>query len=331
MRGTDTITVAQGTYRANASFVVTAALGLSPDEGVVGTTGTVAGSGWLASTAYSVDWNGSTILCTGSTNSTGEFSCPYTIPAAPAGPHAITVTQKGSSLGEDFSVAPQIALSAPNATVGASVIVSGTGFDASMHYTVNWGTTTTLCSGTTNTNGELRCAFLIPPSLAGPGSITVLEGAYALTSPFTVTPSSPASPSSSTPFPWWVVAVVAFAAAALLVVGLLYEHRRHHRPRARPQPSRSAGPVQPWEENVGAPAATLSAPLAVSATMGAPGAEEAGPGGGGAVAPTAGEPADIDVLIARLEKMSMEMFKKTPKQLGEQGFEEESPKASEKS
>jgi hypothetical protein len=318
--GNATISMTQGPYQANTTFVVTAALGLSTTRGAVGANGVATGSGFAASAPYSVVWNASTTLCTGTANASGEFSCPYAIPGAPAGLHTITAVQGTVRATETFSVLPRVSLSAVNGTVGASVTVFGTGFDAAMHYQVSWNSSTVLCSGSTNTNGAFDCSFVVPQTIAGPATITTAEGGYAPTTSFTVVASPPPPPASSTPFPWWIVAVVALVLMGLLVVALVFEQRRHRRSRspvARPSAPR---PVQPWEEG--------PAPLAVAGPVAAvvPGAASTPPAGGGTpaaagvAAPAVGEPEDIDAMIAQLEKMSLEMFKKTPKQLSEQGY-----------
>jgi hypothetical protein len=119
--------------------------------------------------------------------------------------------------------------------------------------------------------------------------------------------------------------VIALVAVALLILGLVYEHRRHHTPRAPPPRAHGYGSVgspRPWDESsptVGAVPVGAVAPVGVDAIDIVPAA-----GVGAAADASSGEanPEDIDALISRLERMSVQMFNKTPKQLSESSIAE---------
>jgi hypothetical protein len=314
-----------GGESGNGVFTLTIpVLGLSVKSGAVGSMVVASGSGYVPQAGFSVSWNRSTILCSGLTNATGAFGCAYTVPSAPAGPHEITGLQSVASSEAAISVIPTFSLSAVNGTVGSSVTVLGSGFENSTSYHVAWNTSWTLCSGTTNTNGGFNCTFVVPPSLIGTATITTIQGIYAPTFSFTVSPSPPAPPEATAAFPWWIVAVVGFIIAILLMGVLIFEQRRHHGGR-----SRSHRAPSPWTSPPEDVSALTLGNTAVSGTAGSlgltsgfdPSGSHSSPAGAAAVsAGSAGErpsaePEDIDVLIGRLERMSMQMFNKHPKQL----------------
>jgi hypothetical protein len=315
--GNGTITATQGSNHVSASYLVTPSFTTSSGNGTVGKMVSVTGYGFGASDQYTLMWNSSTTLCFGSTNPSGEFTCSYLVPPAPAGLHTITALQGVSNFTSTFSVVPSFTISPSDVAVGTSVNVSGDGFDATARYTVSWNASTTLCSGTTNTNGGFTCTFVVPPSTVGSKTITTLEGSYAPTFSFTVAVSPPPRSSSSSPFPWWLVTAIVIVIAVLVIVALAYRYRGPRRaghlvtahPRRVTSPAEFGGAVQPWDG--GAPSAGMPSPVPNGAVAAAPIASSA------TAAATELVP-DIDELMARLERMSIQMFKKTPKELSQE-------------
>ena len=321
--GPITLVATQGTNTATVSFQINPSITISTASGGVGTVLGFTGSGFAADAGYSVDWNATTILCSGTTSASGLLACSATVPIAPAGAHTISVVQGASTAGGEFSVVPSIAVSPMSGAVGTTITVSGSGFDAASSFIVTWQGTSTVCSGSTNSNGGFSCSFAVPSATVGAATIMVSEGSYTPTFSFTVS-AGPPSNSGAGAFPWWIVAVIALVAVALLVLGLVYQHRRHHRPRAAPPRAHGYGSVgapRPWDESP-APAGTPSTgaagpaaehPMAVPPAAGLGAAESPSP---------ETNPEDIDALISRLERMSIQMFNKTPKQLSESSIAE---------
>jgi hypothetical protein len=321
--GSITLVATQGSSQASVGFVITPTFGVSSSNGGVGTLISFSGSGFAASTPFTVEWNSSTPVCTGTSGSSGEVSCSATVPNAPAGPHTVTIVQGATTAGTVFVVVPSVAVRPASGTVGSSVTVNGNGFDALASYVVTWQGTSTVCSGTTDTNGGFSCSFAVPSTPVGTATIMVSEGGNTPSYLFSVT-APPPSNSSSSAFPWWIVAVIALAVVALLILGLIFERRRHRRPRSSPSRPHGFGPVgavEPWAET---PSPTEGGP----GPIGSPGL---GASAGGAIVPgitaegamaPAPDAEDIDMLIARLERMSVQMFNKTPKQLSESSIAE---------
>ena len=167
------------------TLVVTAgATGLSPTSGTVGTTGvTILAQGFIASHALTVTVGGTsaTITSGGTTNSNGTSTVAFTIPAVPAGPETVVVSDGTNSAtsATNFTVTPQItSLSSTTGTVGTTVTVTGNGFKASASsLSVVFGGTSYSMSGTTNANGVLTTAsFTVPTVPDGSYTVAVKDG-----------------------------------------------------------------------------------------------------------------------------------------------------------
>jgi len=329
--GSGAVSAVTGSNEAAAAYTVIALLGQSANSGAVGLAVLAHGAGFAASTNVTLYWNSSFPLCSGASSSNGSFACGFTVPPAPGGAHVLDAVQGSTSVTSTFTVLPSVTVDPTTAAVGALVQINGSGFAADEHAVVLWNATLTLCNPVTNTNGGFTCTFLVPSSVAGPIAISGEQGTYATSVYFTVQPGppAPAPPSGAPSIPWWAI-VFGAVVVGLVLVGLIFYELGAGRRRGRRPPSRSSddAPVQPWQ---GAPAGAVapSTPMGPSSPPGSP-----PPAGGsgtiavasGATAAGAGEPEDIDALIARLDRMSQQMFKKSPKELSN-----EEPEADESS
>jgi hypothetical protein len=188
---------------------------LDPASGPAGTTVTISGSDFAASSAITFKFDTTTITPTSgdtSTRSSGIFISTITIPAsATAGTHTISVTVSSVTKTATFTVTASAALDPLSPTTGEAgtdVIVSGANFPASTALVFQFDTTTlTPISGhTSTTSGGLFLSTITIPSTAtvGAHTITVTAGTGTATATFTVTataalyPLSPASGSAGT-------------------------------------------------------------------------------------------------------------------------------------
>ncbi len=309
------VSAIESSNEASTTFGLASSLVLSTNSGVVGADATATGAAFGPNAPYSILWEPSgAVICSGTTGSLGTFACAFTVPVATAGTHAVVAVQGSLELGSDFTVLPSGSLSVSSGEVGNASTFSGTGFDADAPIAVAWNSSTTLCSGVTNGSGSFSCSFVVPPARPGSYSLSVTEGAHTVFVPFTVsaTPPSPSS-SSGTPFPWDLVVLTLLLVVALLVALVYMESRRHRRPKGPSgPPARAAGApptLQPWVEQPVAPASSPAASSAPTAAVG---------GGATAVSPSPGTEADaedIDVLIARLERMNEQLTKKKPPEI----------------
>ncbi len=199
--GTYTVTASDATNNASASFVVgPPTLGLSPGSGVVGTSLTASGTGYAALTTLTLSFAGAPVVaCTAGSlgsDSHGDFSCTFTVPAAVAGNNLVAASDGTNSASAEFSVVADIAVAPASGQVGASATATGAGFDASASYSVTWNASTTLCAGTTNATGGFSCAFTVPSAPAGAHQVTGTEASNAPVATFTVVPHASLNPSA---------------------------------------------------------------------------------------------------------------------------------------
>ena len=134
VKGTYTVylTSANYTQLAASNFTVDRFARIDPQQGPVGTTVTVNGTGFPALQDVRASFLG--VAATGNANSVGSWSLNYTIPTTPGSSYTFSVEYREGtvwySLGgtaTTFKVTPQI--TAPSSgTVGQSIQVAGTGF-----------------------------------------------------------------------------------------------------------------------------------------------------------------------------------------------------------
>jgi hypothetical protein len=168
---------------ATTTFTVNPSVSLSPTSGIVGSTTTVTGAGYPASTSYAVTYDGASVSCTpsGSTSATGDFACTITVPASPAGANTVDGTAGAGSASATFTVLPSLTLNPTSGDVGSSVTATGTGFAAGSSVSFSWDASTVLtCTGgpvTTSSAGGFACTFDVPAAVKGGHSVAAKDAA----------------------------------------------------------------------------------------------------------------------------------------------------------
>ncbi len=170
--GANTVVVTAGGQTANATFTVTPKLTLSAVSGNVGDSVTISGTGFAASSAIGVSFDGSgqtTSPLSPTTNASGSFSgVSFTVPASAKGSHTVAASDgSADSASATFTVNPKLALSPASAHVGDTVTVTGTGFAASSAVSLTFdGTaqTTTPPSPAATAPGASRSPSRCPPA-----------------------------------------------------------------------------------------------------------------------------------------------------------------------
>lgn len=90
--GAHTVTVSDGTNTISKSFTVTTNLALKPKSGAAGSSVTVTGTGFAATSTVKLTFNGVAIGKAMKTNSTGGFTETITIPNDAAGSYPVVGT-----------------------------------------------------------------------------------------------------------------------------------------------------------------------------------------------------------------------------------------------
>ncbi|MFZ0946402.1 MAG: hypothetical protein WAN54_21105, partial [Syntrophobacteraceae bacterium] len=188
-----------GSQTATGAFTVTTpAITVTPGQGPIGATVTVAGTGFSVSTALSsLVFDSVTITsCTSgslTTDGTGSFSCTFSVPSGTSGTTVTTTDEGGQTATGTFTVAtPAIRVSPSQGPIGAQVTVSGTGFSVStaLSSLVFDSITVTACTSgslTTNTTGVFTCTFQVPSGTSGTSVVAKDAGGQTATGTFTVT------------------------------------------------------------------------------------------------------------------------------------------------
>jgi hypothetical protein len=318
--GSFSVLAAQGSSEAGAQFIVGPSVALAAASGTVGSTATVSGTGLAAAGPVTIAWNNLTTVCEGSANTSGGFSCNFTIPFASFGAHSVDLVQGSIDVAFQFTVQSAFVANATSGPPGAPVELAGTGFDANSPFSISWNSSTSACAGTTNATGSFVCAFDIPTAApAGAQEITVTEGENRLSVTFTVA-STPPPTMGPSPFPWWIVVAVALIVGVLLILFILGErqHRaaRHRRASGRTSGSRSSAGTDYGRGSAG-PTAPVEAPATGPVSTGDLATFDSIAGAGASAPASTESPEDIDALISRLERMSEQLYKKKPAELGD--------------
>lgn len=146
---------------------------LSINNGIVGSSTTVNGSGFQSGETVSVYWDSTsgTRLGTVTVGSGGSFAVSVTIPEAVYGNHTVIV--RGGTSGKEeqapFSVRPSLSRVPTAGTVGTNVTVTMRGFGANESVQLDWDNANgqNLGSATTNGNGTATRVITIPNATVG--------------------------------------------------------------------------------------------------------------------------------------------------------------------
>ncbi|MFC1968371.1 IPT/TIG domain-containing protein [Chloroflexota bacterium] len=171
-QGAHTVT-ATGTSTASRIFTVTVnpTITVSPTSGDVGTSVSVAGTGFSQSSSVYITFAGAQVANTTS-NTYGSFNVIFTVPASTKGSN--TVMARDAALYSDtanFTVIPKISLSPLSGAVGRSVSVTGSGFAASSSIYITYAGAQ-VANTASDTHGSFSAIFTVPVSARG--SHTVL-------------------------------------------------------------------------------------------------------------------------------------------------------------
>jgi hypothetical protein len=191
--------------RAVAEFTVTfGEITIDPDSGSVDTLAEITGTDFTANTSIAIEYDGSEVdLESGDdeTDSQGEFVSSIIIPESIAGAHSITVTVSGTEATTEFTVEPEIFLSATSGEAGTMVTVEGAGFGRKKNVVIYFNNSE-VSTATTDVRGSFSTAFNAPDLPAGIYGVEAKdESKNSGTSKFTIVipaPTPPAAPPPST-------------------------------------------------------------------------------------------------------------------------------------
>lgn len=198
--GSNTITATDGTNTLSSNFNVVPNISLTPVKGQAGSSVTVTGNGFAATSGVTVMF-GSTKVATTTTDGVGNFSASFTVPSGSTGSNTVTATDSSPSANTataTFNVAaPKITLSPIKGAVGKSVVVTGTGFLSSATITITYDNNEIITTTSNSTGGFVAPAFTVPASPYGSNMVNATDGTFSATANFNVVPNLSITPKTS--------------------------------------------------------------------------------------------------------------------------------------
>ena len=167
-------------------FTVSSNISTNKTNGTIGTSVTIAGSGFAASeNGIAVTFDGAEVGATTTADPNGSWTSTFMVPVSAAGPH--TVSAKGATTisvpAMTFTTLPTISTNKTTGTQGASITVSGYGFAANeKNITITYDDNPVSTGITADEYGSWSATFTVPASSAGThtikakGSVTPLIG-----------------------------------------------------------------------------------------------------------------------------------------------------------
>lgn len=194
--GVHNILATDGVNSIPTTFTVTSSLTRAPINGVVGTTITLTGYGYSASSLITVKWDGLTLATSPAsvmTDSSGAFIATVLAPVGEPVSHDIVASDASNSVTVAFTLTRGIILSPTTGPVGSTVQVTGSGFLASNPITITFENVvvpTTPAVITSNAYGGFTASFNVIAVAPGARTVKALDNTGgSATATFTVTPS----------------------------------------------------------------------------------------------------------------------------------------------
>ena len=177
-----------------ASFSISSTMTISASTGAVGSSFTVSGTGFAASSALSFFIDSTAISVNTSTDASGNFTnVAVTVPAISGGAHIFKVKDAiGNTLSAAFTVTATMTVGPTTGPIDTAVAINGKGFLASSPISVTYdgAPVTTLSSLTTGTDGSINTSFKVPASASGNHAISVSDGTTTLNAGFSISSTS---------------------------------------------------------------------------------------------------------------------------------------------
>lgn len=195
---------------ASVPFLVNRARVIAePDSGKVGTRVDVRAYGFGEEEPVFIAWDGFiTDFGDSSADGDGNFRASTVAPELPAGRHTIElIGEVSDQRGADtFTIVPSLAIGPSSGSPSTRITVRGKGWPASSPVSISWtrtsgGSTSTVCSTTSNELGTWVCRFNAPAGEAGDYRIRARSGSYSNSRTFSLTASLAAVPTEAAASP----------------------------------------------------------------------------------------------------------------------------------
>ena len=170
----------EGQSAASVNFTVTPTASLSTTNAVTGTTVTVTGNGFAASSVLTVTGTSVTLGGTTSTNANGVITgATFTVPNLAANSYNVVVKDAASNTAPTISFTiptPTASISPTTGNVGQVVALSGSNFPADQTISATYAGSSVTLSGTTTTTSTGGIPTSTPPTFVVPASAGGAQG-----------------------------------------------------------------------------------------------------------------------------------------------------------
>jgi hypothetical protein len=171
---------------------------------MIGDRVTISGTGFGASSDVTVTF-GDTEVATGETDSDGNLSIPFDVPAVGAGKYTVEVKDDdGNSakfeftMNTDINVSPVTSAASPG-HIGTEIIISGTGFIPNTTITITYASTPVVFTTQSEDDGSFSYTLKVPKSDPGEHTITATDGVNSLEVAFFMEAEAPEIPQPVSP------------------------------------------------------------------------------------------------------------------------------------
>jgi len=163
-----------GNYYDTASFTTLQSITISPTSGTIGDTITVSGTGFGASKAITLSFNGSSVA-TSQSNTNGSFTGSFNVPSVGSGTYEVTASDATYEASADFTAAASASISETEGYPGDEVTISGKGFAASKTIIIYFDEEK-IHTAQTDSKGSFSTSFFVPSCLSGTYKVKVSDG-----------------------------------------------------------------------------------------------------------------------------------------------------------
>ncbi|MEK7814177.1 MAG: hypothetical protein AAB296_10485, partial [Candidatus Desantisbacteria bacterium] len=157
----------------NTFFIKSRILTVSPAQATVGTTISIFGDGYSATYVVRIGFGDVATIATQATSDSGTFSQTFVVDTQRYGTTTITAQCSVNTADNTVVILPNIIKVAPlSGTVGSLVTVSGNGYSSSGQVRLEFGSTGTITTTTTASNGSWTAMFTVDTQGYGTTTIT---------------------------------------------------------------------------------------------------------------------------------------------------------------
>lgn len=180
-----------------ATYSISNGVILSADSGSVGDIITANGYGFNTNTTIAIKFDGVDIAAAKS-NSNGEFTAEFPIPAVAGGDHQLIITDGINPVILTFSTGASATVDNVSGNVGMLVNVTGKSFEPNGKATITFDYSE-VGSVDIDENGSFSTSFSVPAGKGGDHTITISDGLDSVEETFTVETKAPPTPNLISP------------------------------------------------------------------------------------------------------------------------------------